>query len=64
MGEEEEEEEETGEVTIETDQDLPVSTAEVKDTRPLTARVPRNPEERSEMRGTGMGRGETERPLR
>ena len=59
-----EEEEETGEVMIKTDQDSPVSTAEEKVTRLLTARVPRNPEERSKMRGTRMGRGEGERPLR
>ena len=59
-----EEEEETGEATIETGQDSPVSTAEEKVTRLLTAQVPRNPKERSEMRGTGMGRGERERLLR
>ena len=53
-----EEEEETGEVMIETDQDSPVSTAEEKVTRPPTARAPRNPEERSETRGTGMEKGE------
>ena len=57
------EEEEIREVTTEISRDLPASTAEVKVTKLPTARVPRNPEERDEMRGMEMEKGETERPL-